>query len=156
MSFGDIIAPGGVLVDVETSGVKSLFQDLSQIVADAAGVGARDVFEAIVERERLGSTGVGGGVAIPHAHVDGAEKIVGVFARLKEPVDFDSVDEQPADLIFLLLAPSDAGADHLKALARVARAFRRAEFRERLRTAPTVEAVTALLTEEQTAESDAA
>ena len=106
---------------------------------------ARVIFESVLQRERLGSTGVGQGVAIPHARLRGIRDVTGFFARLKSPVDFESIDGRPVDLVFMLLAPEDAGAEHLKALARVSRLMRREDVRERLRAAPDLTAMHALL-----------
>ncbi len=148
MTFTDILTPEGVIVNLKVASKKQAFQELAKAVADITSLDARVVFDAILERERLGSTGVGHGVAIPHARLAGLKEITGVFARLAQPIDFDAVDERPADLIFMLLAPLGAGADHLKALARVSRAFRREDLRDRLRSAPSVDAVKALLSGE--------
>jgi PTS system nitrogen regulatory IIA component len=155
MTFTDILAPEGVIVDLKVASKKQAFQELAKVAANLTGLEARAVFDAILERERLGSTGVGHGVAIPHARLPGLSKITGIFARLAQPIDFDAVDERPTDLVFMLLAPEGAGADHLKALARVSRAMRREELRDRLRAAPGADAVQALLSGE-TAEIDAA
>ena len=127
---------------------------MSDIAADLTGLNARDIFDAVLQRERLGSTGVGQGVAIPHARLAGVKEVVGVFARLRTPVDFESIDGRPADLIFMLIAPDDAGAEHLKALARVSRLLRREDVRQRLRAAPDADAVHAVLAGEPA--SDAA
>lgn len=145
MSFSDILASNGVVLDLKATSKKQVFQELARVAAEETGLTAREVFDAVLERERLGSTGVGSGVAIPHARLKGVDRIVGVFTRLEQPIDFDSIDDEPADLIFMLLAPDEAGADHLKALARVSRALRRPELRDRLRSAPTDEAVRTLL-----------
>lgn len=127
---------------------------MSEIAANLTGLAPREIFDAVLQRERLGSTGVGQGVAIPHARLAGVSEVVGVFARLRTPVDFESIDGRPADLIFMLIAPEDAGAEHLKALARVSRLLRREDVRQRLRAAPDGEAVQAVLAGEPA--SDAA
>ncbi len=106
--------------------------------------------EAVLERERLGSTGVGEGVAIPHARIEALSRPAGGFAHLSEPADFEAIDERPADLVFMLLAPTDAGADHLRALARAARVFRQERIRAALRQAQTEEAVLAILSPDRT------
>lgn len=120
-----------------------------RVLADALGakldVDPRSITDAVMEREQLGSTGVGDGVAIPHARIEGLDAPVGGFMRLVDPVDFDAVDERPCDLIFMLLAPMDAGADHLRALALVSRAFRQSAVRDRLRGAGTMEEISAVL-----------
>ncbi len=154
MLLTDILHANGVIADLRATSKKQLFQELSRVAGDLSGVPSRRIFEAVLERERLGSTGVGHGVAIPHARLEELETVQGLFARLSEPIDFDAIDERPVDLVFLLLAPEAAGADHLKALARVSRVFRREELRERLRAAPDQEALAALLSER--ADADAA
>jgi PTS system nitrogen regulatory IIA component len=123
-------------------------QALSLVAETAArrlGLDAGDVLEALLAREQAGSTGVGSGVAVPHAKLDGIDRMHGVFVRLEAPVDYDSVDGQPVDLLFALFAPPDAGADHLRALARVARLLRQRELREQLRHAHSTDAIYALL-----------
>ena len=112
---------------------------------------ARDVVFSVMERERLGSTGVGYGVAIPHARLEGLSEVRAVFARLETPLDYDSIDDRPVDLVVLLLAPADAGGDHLKALAQISRLLRREDMRARLRSAPTAESLHLLLTEDRAA-----
>ncbi|WP_417478754.1 PTS IIA-like nitrogen regulatory protein PtsN [Maricaulis sp.] len=154
MALADLIPDGGAAVDVGASSRKQALQAMSETAAQATGLNPRVIFEAVLQRERLGSTGVGQGVAIPHARLTGIDKVTGFFMRLRAPVDFESIDGQPADLIFLLLAPEDAGAEHLKALARVSRLLRREDVRQRLRAAPDADAVYAVLTGEPT--SDAA
>ena len=154
MALADLIPTGGVNVDLGASSRKQALQAMSDIAAELTGLPARAIFDAVLQRERLGSTGVGQGVAIPHARLAGIDQVVGVFARLRTPVDFESIDGRPADLIFMLIAPEDAGAEHLKALARVSRLLRREDVRQRLRAAPDSEAVYAVLAGEPA--SDAA
>jgi PTS system nitrogen regulatory IIA component len=149
MTLEDILAENGVVAGLKATSKKHLFNELARLASEACGIPARAIFEAVLERERLGSTGVGGGVAIPHARLAGLTKIIGIFARLDSPIDFEALDDQPVDLVFLLLAPEDAGADHLKALARVSRVLRRLEVRERVRAAPDAEAIRALMVEPQ-------
>ena len=123
-------------------------QALSLVAETAArrfGLEAGEVLEALLAREQVGSTGVGSGVAVPHARLPGLDRMRGVFIRLEAPVDFDSVDGQPVDLLFALLAPADAGSEHLRALARVSRLLRQSQLREQLRQARTVDALYALL-----------
>jgi nitrogen PTS system EIIA component len=123
-------------------------QALSLVAETAArrfGLDASDVLEALLAREQAGSTGVGAGVAVPHARLAGLDRMRGVFVRLEAPVDYDSVDDAPVDLLFALFAPLDAGVDHLRALARVARLLRQSDLREQLRHARTSDAVHALL-----------
>ncbi len=124
MDIENLLATDMVFADFKASSKKQVLQSLSRRWAVAQGVDERLAFEKLLERERLGSTGVGRGVAIPHARIEGLETITGVFARLSTPVDFDAVDDIPIDLVFMLFAPEDAGADHLKALARVSRLLR--------------------------------
>ncbi|MCW5724350.1 MAG: PTS IIA-like nitrogen regulatory protein PtsN [Maricaulaceae bacterium] len=145
MALSDLIPEGGVHADLGVSSRKQALQMLAEQAAAITGLKARPIFDAVLERERLGSTGVGEGVAIPHARIKGLERVIGLFARLRNPVDFDAIDGRPADLVFLLLAPEDAGAEHLKALARVSRLLRREDMRERLRSAPDADALQAVL-----------
>ncbi|MDG1416737.1 MAG: PTS IIA-like nitrogen regulatory protein PtsN [Maricaulis sp.] len=145
MALSDLIPEGGTAMDLGASSRKQVLQALSEIAAHKTGMEARVIFESVLQRERLGSTGVGQGVAIPHARLRGIRDVTGFFARLKSPVDFESIDGRPVDLVFMLLAPEDAGAEHLKALARVSRLMRREDVRERLRAAPDLTAMHALL-----------
>jgi len=145
-----------VLCDLHVSSKKQLFQEMATklIEADAladSGIACRDIVQAAMERERLGSTGVGTGVALPHARLGGIERVHAVFARLEMPIDYDSIDERPVDLVALLIAPSDAGGAHLRALAKVSRTLRRADMRQRLRAAPNAESLFTVLTEDRTA-----
>lgn len=151
--LNDLLYDDGVVVDLRASSKKQLFQELARLASDSAGVASRDIFEAVLQRERLGSTGFGHGVAIPHARLDGLERVRALFARLAEPIEFEAIDDQPVDLVVLLLAPTDAGADHLKALARVSRSLRRQELRDQLRSAPDGEALRALLRERADADA---
>ncbi|MEK9831741.1 MAG: PTS IIA-like nitrogen regulatory protein PtsN [Rhodospirillaceae bacterium] len=147
MNIEDILEPGSVIANLRATSKKQVLQELSKAAGDALGVDARRVFDILVERERLGSTGVGAGLAIPHGKLPGLERLQGVFARLEKPVDFDSIDDEPVDLVFLLLAPEGAGADHLKALARVSRIMRDRDFCEKLRGSDNPDALYALLIE---------
>lgn len=153
-SLGDLILPRAVFPRARWQGRKQVLTEMSAQMAEALNLGARDIFDAVLERERLGSTGVGEGVAIPHARIEGLKRPVGGFARLLEPADFESIDERRADLIFMLLAPADSGAEHLRALARAARVFRQEAIRAALRKAQTVDAVLAILSPDKA--SDAA
>jgi PTS system nitrogen regulatory IIA component len=143
-SLGDLILPQAVAPRARWQGKKQVLHEMSSVMAKALGLDARLVHEAVLERERLGSTGVGEGVAIPHARIESLSRPVAGFARLLEPADFEAIDERPADLIFMLLAPTDSGA-HLRALARAARVFRQERIRTALRQAQTSEAVLAIL-----------
>ena len=131
MSLKDLLNTDAILPSLKVNSKKQALQELSDRAALVSGIPAREIFDALLQRERLGSTGVGEGVAIPHALIESLTRPVGGFARLLEPADFEAIDERPADLIFMLLAPTDAGADHLRALARAARVFRQ----ERIRAA---------------------
>ena len=119
MELIDLIDPNSVVPNLKASGKKQALQELSAKAASLVGVPERRIFEALLERERLGTTGVGQGVAIPHGKFGELDRIYGIFARLDVPIDFESIDDQPVDLIFLLLAPESAGADHLKSLRMV-------------------------------------
>jgi PTS system nitrogen regulatory IIA component len=134
MELGDLIATEAVIPRLAAKNKKQLLLDLAEKAAGLTGLQGRDIYEAVLQRERLGSTAVGRGIAIPHGRVAGLERIVSLFARLEQPVDFEAPDEEPVDLIFLLLAPEHAGADHLKALARISRLLRVPQTIERLRS----------------------
>lgn len=130
-----------VMIDVHASSKKQLFQIMAEKLVNAPkftelGLSCRDVVNATMERERLGSTGVGNGVALPHARIDNLDRVYSIVARLEAPMDYEAVDEVPVDLVVLLVAPSDAGGAHLRALAQFSRRLRREDTRERLRAAP--------------------
>ena len=144
-SLGDLLLPRALAPRARWQGKKQVLSEMSAMMAAALGLDARLVHEAVLERERLGSTGVGEGVAIPHARIETLSRPVAGFARLLEPADFEAIDERPADLIFMLLAPTDSGADHLRALARAARVFRQERIRNALRQAQSAETVLAIL-----------
>lgn len=141
----DILSPEAVLEHVSAGNRKALFQHLAAAAAQAYALDATAVAGAVAAREKLGSTAFGAGVATPHGKVPGLAKVCGVFARLTHPLDFDAVDDLPVDIVFMLLSPPDAGADHLKALARVSRALRDKPFVEKLRGAASRDALVALL-----------
>ena len=153
MEISDILSLQGVLANLKVGSKKQLLQELAAVAAKETGIHERTIFDVLLERERLGSTGVGKGIAIPHGKLSDIDRLYGVFARLPSAVDFEAIDEQPVDLIFLLLAPADAGADHLKALARISRLLRADDVCTRLRGSEHAEALFALLT--QTAETPA-
>ena len=142
-----LASPDAVLASVKASGKKALLGELAARGATIMGVDERRLFDRLLERERLGSTGIGGGIAIPHARLATVARPCGLFARLGHPVDFDAIDDRPVDLVFLLVAPEGAGADHLKALARVSRLLRDRGLVEKLRATEGAEALYALLTE---------
>ena len=145
MHLSDFISPDSVLPSLRVKSKKQLLQELSSRAARRTGLPERVIFDVLLQRERLGSTGLGQGIAIPHGKIPGLKSIVGIFVRLAEPVDFEAVDGEPVDLVFLLLAPEGAGADHLKALARVARLLREAEVVTRLRETRDADALYAIL-----------
>jgi PTS system nitrogen regulatory IIA component len=142
--FSDILPPEGVFNDLAAPSKKALFQSLATLAARQTRLEARHIGDRLGERERLGSTGFGGGVAIPHGKIDGLPHVVGLFAKLAQPVEFAAIDGLPVDLVFLLLSPPDAGVDHLKALARVSRRLRDRAFVAKLRGAGSADALYAL------------
>lgn len=133
-----LFSPESVVVDLSAGSQKQLFQEMATrlIAAHDLDIACRDIVAAAMERERLGSTGVGNGVALPHARIEGLDTVIAGFARLSDAMDFDSVDGRPVDLVAFLLAPADAAGAHLRALARVSRTLRREESRAKLRSAP--------------------
>ena len=133
MELGALITTDAIIPKLAAKTKKHVLQDLAEKAAALTGLDGRDILEALLQRERVGSTAVGRGIAIPHGRLAGLQRIVSVFARLEQPVDFEAPDEEPVDLIFVLLAPEQAGADHLKALARVSRLLREPQTIERLR-----------------------
>jgi PTS system nitrogen regulatory IIA component len=146
MEIDELLTPDSVIPRLRATSKKQALQELAKRAAEVTGLPERAIFDVLLERERLGTTGVGNGIAIPHGKLPGLSRLYGLFARLEHPVDFDSIDEQPVDLIFLLLAPEAAGADHLKALARVARLLRDTEVARKLRESRDAEALYAVLT----------
>ena len=147
MQIADLLSPQGVVAALKVQSKKQLLQDLSARAASIVRIPDRRILETLTERERLGTTGVGQGIAIPHGRLAELDKIAGVFARLDPPIEYEAVDNQPVDLVFMLLAPEGAGADHLKALARVSRLLRNQTVCEKLRAAKSAEALYAILTE---------
>lgn len=148
MQIGDILDRNAIALRVSAADKRQVLAVVAEIAARNLDLEAGAVLDALAEREQAGSTGVGHGVAAPHARLAGLERLRGVFVRLEHPVDFDSVDEQPVDLIFALFAPPNAGVEHLRALARVSRLLRQADLREQLRQARTADAIYALLVQE--------
>lgn len=146
MALSDLLSADSILGSLSATNRKQALQILSEAAAAKLDLDSRIIFDAVMERERLGSTGVGDGVAIPHARLEGLENVFGLFVRLKNPIDFDAIDGRPVDLIFLLLAPEESSAEHLKALARISRIFRREELRTHLRATDTRDGMIALLT----------
>jgi nitrogen PTS system EIIA component len=145
MEIADLLRPEQVIAHLRATSKKQALQDLARRAAQTAGQNERAIFDVLMERERLGTTGVGNGIAIPHGKLPSLDRLHGLFARLDHPIDFDAIDERPVDLIFLLLAPESAGADHLKALARVSRLLRDKAACEKLRGTDDQEALYALL-----------
>jgi PTS system nitrogen regulatory IIA component len=150
MDLSDLIEVSAVMPALRANSKKQLLQLLAEKAASITGLPEREVFDTILQRERLGSTGVGNGIAIPHGKLPGVRKITGVFARLEAPVDFEALDDQPVDLVFLLLAPESAGADHLKALSRIARVLRDSGTVTKIRGTQDAAAIHAFLSETPT------
>ncbi len=150
MNIDDLLQPERVIANLKSTSKKQALQDMARRAAELSGMHERTVFEALLERERLGTTGIGNGIAIPHARFGEIDRLYGVFARLEKPIDFEAVDDQPVDLVFLLLAPESAGADHLKALARISRLLRDKSVCDKLRGSDNRDAIYALLTEPPT------
>ena len=142
----DLLTPDAVIASLRVNGKKQALQELSDRAAVVSGLPAREIFDSILQRERLGPTGVGDGVAIPHGKLAKCRRIFGVFARLERPIDFEALDGLPVDLIFLLIAPESAGADHLKALATIARKLRNANFAAQLRATRDASAIYSMMT----------
>jgi len=147
--FSDMLRPDAVQTDVIATNKKAVFQHLGAIASEIVDADCKTIVDRLTAREKLGSTGFGGGVAIPHAKLEGLAQVTGVFARLAQPVDFQAVDDLPVDLVFMLLSPTDAGAVHLKALARVSRRLRDKAFLEKLRGSGSPDAVYALFTADE-------
>lgn len=146
MPLLDFLAPAAVIPALRASSKKQALQELAEVAARLTGLEERTIYEVLLQRERLGSTGIGDGVAIPHAKLAKLDSIFGLVARLDRPIDFEALDGQPVDLMFVLLAPEEAGADHLKALARIARVVREPGMSDRIRATRDAEALYALLT----------
>jgi nitrogen PTS system EIIA component len=146
MPLNDLVAPEAVVPSLRVNSKKQALQELAARAAAICGRNEREIIEVLLQRERLGSTGIGSGIAIPHGKLAKLDRLYGVFARLERPVDFESLDGQPVDLMFLLLAPEAAGADHLKALARIARLLRDPEIARKLRESRDAAALYAVLT----------
>jgi PTS system nitrogen regulatory IIA component len=156
MTLADIIDARSVIPALKVQGKKQLLQELSHAAAQLTAIDHRLIFETLSRREKLGSTGLGQGIAIPHGKLPSITRVYGLFAKLANPIDFDAVDEQPVDLVFLLLAPEHAGADHLKALARISRLLRNPAIVAKLRGTESPEGLYAILTEPSASEASAA
>lgn len=149
MKVADLICPESVVINLRATSKRQALQALARQSSVLTGQSERQIFEVLLEREKLGTTGVGNGAAIPHGKFSHLDRLYGIFARLSHPIDFEASDEQPVDLIFLLLAPESAGVDHLKALAKVSRLLRDKAIRDKLRSSDSVTAIYTLLTESQ-------
>jgi PTS system nitrogen regulatory IIA component len=154
MPLNDLISPERIMPSLRAQTKKQALQELSERAAALSGLTAREIFDALLQRERLGSTGIGNGVAIPHGKLAKVKQIFGLFARLDRPIEFEALDGAPVDLMFLLVAPESAGADHLKALAQVARMFRDPSLVAKVRATRDASALYSVLT--QTSTSNAA
>jgi PTS system nitrogen regulatory IIA component len=151
MDIGDLLVRDGVVLKGGASSKRQALHGVAAAAAQAIGLEEARVFDALMERETLGSTGLGSGVAVPHARLEGIDRVRAVFVRLDTPVAYDAVDDRPVDLMFALFAPPKDGAEHLRALAAVSRALRSPELREQLRQARTVDAIHALFVRSETA-----
>ncbi|MGY5807101.1 PTS IIA-like nitrogen regulatory protein PtsN [Rhizobium sp. LEGMi198b] len=149
MALADLLHQDAIIPALRANSKKQLLQELAAKASKITGLPEREIFDVVLQRERLGSTGVGNGIAIPHGKLTSIKSIIGIFARLEAPVDFEALDDQPVDLVFLLLAPEGAGADHLKALSRIARVLRDQDLVAKLRATESASAIYAFLNEEQ-------
>lgn len=148
MPLLDFLSPDAIAPALRASSKKQALHDIAAQASRLVGRDEREIFNTLLQRERLGSTGIGEGVAIPHGKLPNLERLFGLFARLERPIDFEAIDGEPVDMLFLLLAPEGAGADHLKALARIARALREPGIHDRIRAARDASALYAVLMEE--------
>lgn len=147
MEIADLITPQSVIAQLRAANKKQALQELAKRAAAMTGSHERTIYDVLIEREQLGTTGIGMGIGIPHGKLPGLPKLYGIFARLERPIPFEAIDDQPVDLIFLLLAPENAGADHLKALARVSRLLRDRTICEKLRGTNNADALYAILSD---------
>lgn len=146
VELAELLSPQRIVLDATPGSRRQLFREVGELLAPELGIDAERIADALLEREKLGTTAIGEGIAIPHAKLTELDRLVGAFVRLAEPVDFDALDGIPVDLVFVLLAPEKASAEHLKALARLARLLRDPELRDRLRRTPDIDRVFALFT----------
>jgi PTS system nitrogen regulatory IIA component len=146
MDAGRLLTPSCILPNLKAGNKKDLLRQLAEVIAPSLSLDSQIIFEALLQRERLGTTGLGSGIAIPHARLPGLERMSGFFIRLEKGIDFHAVDKEPVDLIFALFAPADAGADHLDALVSVSRLLREEEITRQLREAKDAKALYGLLT----------
>jgi nitrogen PTS system EIIA component len=149
MKLSQFLLPESVSIGIKGNSKKQVLQEIAALAAQVSRLPERMIFEGLLQRERLGSTGIGNGIAIPHSKMAGLDRLIGVFARFSKPIDYDAVDDQPVDLAFVILAPEQAGADHLQALARVARVLRSETIAQKLRQAETADVLHAILTREE-------
>lgn len=155
MDMGELLARDAVMLRAPATSKRQAMMRIAELAARGLGLSTRQVLDRLLEREALGSTGLGGGVAAPHARIAGMKGVLGVFVRLEAPVAFQAVDDRPVDLLFGLFAPPEAGAEHLRALAVVCRSLRSPSLRQHLRQARTEDAVRALFVRGETAASAA-
>jgi PTS system nitrogen regulatory IIA component len=146
MIIHDLLTPDAVIAPLKANGKKQALQEIAERAAAVTGLPEREIFETLLQRERLGSTGIGEGIAIPHGRSASLDRLRGLFVRMEKPIDFEALDGQPVDILFVLLAPEGAGADHLKALARVARVLRDRSTLDHIRRADDADAIYAILT----------
>ena len=146
LEIADLVTPRSVVAQLRAPTKRQVLQELARRAGTVTGIADRRIYDALAERERLGTTGIGNGVAIPHCRLVELDRLCGLFARLERPIPYDAIDDEPVDLLFVLLAPADAGAEHLKALARVSRLLRDRAMCEKLRGANSADALYALLT----------
>ncbi|MGL5114312.1 MAG: PTS IIA-like nitrogen regulatory protein PtsN [Beijerinckiaceae bacterium] len=147
MPLDELLTRGAVMPSLKVAGKKQLLEAVAEQASLKSGISARIIFDALLQRERLGSTGIGGGIAIPHGKFEGLDQLFGIFARLDRPIDFEALDGEQVDLVFVLLAPEDAGADHLKGLSRVARLLRNPLVTARLRASRDADVIYSILTQ---------
>jgi len=147
MDIADLLTPAGVVANLRVANKRQALQELAKRAAQLTGKHERAIFEVLLERERLGTTGIGQGTAVPHGRMPDLPQLYAVFARLEKSIDFEAIDNQPVDLIFLLLTPATSGADHLKALARLSRLLRDKAICDKLRGTDRADALYALLTD---------
>jgi PTS system nitrogen regulatory IIA component len=149
MALSELVAPQAVIASLKVGSKKQALQELAAKASDITGRPEREIFDVLMQREKLGSTALGAGIAIPHGKLPKLDRIYGVFARLERPIDFEALDGQPVDLVFVLLAPESAGADHLKALSRIARLLRDPQLANQLRDASDAEAIHTAIVKQQ-------
>ncbi len=147
MPLNDLVSAQAIIPALRANSKKQVLQELAARASELSGVPEREIFDTLLQRERLGSTGVGNGIAIPHGKLGSFKQLFGLFARLERPIDFEALDGEPVDLVFVLLAPESAGADHLKALARIARLLRDPSIAQNLRNSRDEAALYAVLTQ---------